>query len=129
MPGHGHFHWNELMTWDAAKAKDFYEKSLGWTIDDMPMEAGGTYHVAMSNGQPAGGIFQMQKGQGTDDMPSHWFAYLEVDDLDARLDALKANGGTVEREPFEVPGVGRIALVQDPTGASMGWMVPANPQG
>lgn len=129
MPGHGHFHWNELMTWDADKAKDFYERSVGWTFDSMPMEAGGTYHVAMANGQPAGGIFQMEKGQGQDDMPSHWFAYLEVDDLDKCLDALKANGGTVEREPFDVPGVGRIALVADPTGARMGWMVPANPQG
>lgn len=129
MAGHGHFHWNELMTWDVEKAKDFYQRSLGWTFDEMPMADGGTYNVAMAGGQPAGGIFQMQNGVGMDNMPSHWFAYLEVDDLDHRLEALRENGGTVEREPFEVPGVGRIALVADPTGARMGWMIPASPQG
>lgn len=126
MPGHGHFHWNELMTWDAAAAKAFYSATLGWHIEEMPMEHGGTYHVAMVDGQPVAGIFQLEKGVGMDEAQSHWFAYLEVDDLDKRLDALKENGGSVVREPFFVPEVGHIALITDPTGAEMGWMVPAN---
>jgi predicted enzyme related to lactoylglutathione lyase len=31
------------------------------------------------------------------------------------------------REPFEVAGVGRIAIIADPTGAALGIMAPASP--
>ena len=46
--------------------------------------------------------------------------------VDARLKAAIAAGGSAMREPFEVPGVGRIAIVKDPSGAVSGWMTPAN---
>ena len=35
-------------------------------------------------------------------------------------------GGKIIRPPFDVEGVGRIAIVADPTGAMMGWMTPMN---
>ncbi len=44
--------------------------------------------------------------------------------VDKRLDLLRAEGGTVLREPFDV-GVGRIAIVQDSGGAAHGWITPA----
>jgi predicted enzyme related to lactoylglutathione lyase len=33
MASHGHFHWNELMTKDAERAKRFYGGTIGWTFD------------------------------------------------------------------------------------------------
>lgn len=123
MTPHGAFHWNELRSWDAEKAKDFYAKSLGWTYEAMGED--GNYWICMSGGQPVGGIFQMQKGMGMDDAPDHWGVFIAVDDLDKRLDLLKKEGGKVVAEPWDVPGVGRIAMVTDSGGAAMGWMVPA----
>lgn len=123
MTAHGQFHWNELLTWDAARAKRFYSATLGWTYEDMPMD-GQSYHVCIYDGKPVAGIFQMPKGKGMDGVPENWFAYISVDDLDARLALLVKNGGRIMREPFEVPGVGRIAIVADDGGAAMGWMVP-----
>ncbi len=120
MAPHGRFYWNELMTDDVEKAKAFYEATLGWRFDAMPMDGGETYYVAMLDGEPVAGM--MDKSMLPPEVPSHWFSYINVDDVDARLEKLKAHEGRVLREPFEVPGIGRIAIVADPTGAPMGWM-------
>ena len=57
--------------------------------------------------------------------PTCWFSYLEVDDVDKRIKKVKAAGGAVMREPWDVPTVGRIAIVKDSGGAVQGWMEPA----
>lgn len=126
MTGHGHFHWNELMTRDPAGAKKFYGDTIGWTFDDVPMPEG-IYTVCMDGEMPVGGIFDMNAMDQMEGIPSHWFAYLSVDDIDARLAKAKASGATVMREPFDVEGVGRIAIIQQPDGAAIGWMTPAPP--
>ena len=125
MTAHGAFHWNELMTRDVSKAKDFYKKTLGWTYDDMPMgEMYGTYTIAKAGDQMVGGMFKMD-GPMFDGMPETWFTYVAVDDLDKRLKKVKEAGGKVMREPWDVAGVGRMAIVVIPGGAAQGWMVPA----
>lgn len=125
MTTHGAVHWNELMTNDIRKAKDFYAKTLGWTYDDMPMP-NGTYTIAKSGGQMVGGLFDMA-ASGIKGMPDVWFTYFAVDDLDAALGKLKAAGGKVTREPWEAPGVGRMAMVVDNSGAMLSLMTPAPP--
>jgi predicted enzyme related to lactoylglutathione lyase len=124
---HGTFVWNELMTGDVDKAKVFYGAMIGWEFDEMPMPAGGSYWIAKIGGKPVAGMMNMT-GVVPSGTPPHWFAYLEVDDVDARIAKIAANGGTVIREPFEIEGVGRIAIVADATGAVLGWMTPAVPQ-
>ena len=122
MWSHGSFYWNELMTRDAEAAKKFYGGTLGWTFEAMAMSEG-TYWVAKMGGTPIGGIFTM-KGPMFEGVPEHWFSYIAVDDVSARLKKLTAAGGKVIKEPFDVPNVGRIAIVQDSSGAMMGWMTP-----
>ncbi len=125
MTAHGAFHWNELMTRDVKKAKDFYKKTLGWTFDDMPMgEMYGTYTIAKVGDQMVGGMFKME-GPMFEGMPEGWFTYVAVDDLDKRLKKVKEAGGKVMREPWDVSGVGRMAIIATPGGAAQGWMVPA----
>lgn len=120
---HGHFYWNELLTRDPAAAKAFYAETLGWSYAEMPM-AEGVYHVAMDGDRPVGGIMKTphDAGEGPD---NQWCAYIAVDDIDRRVLAAADKGATVLREPFEVEGVGRIAILQDPTGAMVGWMTPS----
>jgi predicted enzyme related to lactoylglutathione lyase len=120
---HGAFHWNELNTREPAAARTFYEKTLGWRFDVMPMP-GGDYYVAKSGDAMVGGIFEM-KGPQFENVPSHWLAYIAVDDVDRRVEAATRHGATVVRAPWDVPGVGRIAILKDPTGAMIGWMTPA----
>ena len=120
---HGNFYWNELKTRDLEGAKAFYGAALGWDFEAMPMEDG-TYWVCKAGDKPVGGIFELNKPEfeGT---PPHWFAYVAVDDVDARVAKATAEGGKLMRPAFDVPGIGRIAVVQDPTGAALGWMTPA----
>jgi uncharacterized protein len=61
-------------------------------------------------------------------VPENWLAYLAVDDVDAVLEAAKAAGAKVVREPFDVPTVGRVAIVQAPGGATIAWITPAGDQ-
>lgn len=124
MAGPGTFYWNELLTHDAERAKAFYARTLGWTYDTMPMGEMGDYHVVRLGDAMVGGIMQIG-GPDFENVPDNWFSYIEVDDLDERLALLAAEGGTVVRPPFDIEGVGTIAIVAIPGGAMQGWMVPA----
>ena len=115
---HGTFCWNELMTTDVEKAKAFYAGVLGWTFEGMPMDQG-TYWIAKSGDEAMGGIMDM-RGVMPPGVPPHWFAYIEVTNVDASVKSVKDGGGQVIRDPFDVPGVGRIAIVADPIGAPVG---------
>ena len=53
-------------------------------------------------------------------------SYLAVDNVDARLKKAVAAGAEICREPFDVPGVGRIAILKEPGGAMIGWMTPVS---
>ena len=121
---HGSFFWNELNTHDAERAKAFYGATLGWSYDAMPMPDG-TYWVAKLDGKPVGGIFPLNAPQFKG-VPEHWMSYLAVDNVDARVKKAIAAGAKVMREPWDVPGVGRIAMLQEPGGAGIGWITPVN---
>ena len=121
MAEHGRFVWNELMTRDVEAAKRFYGATLGWSFAGMPMDDGSTYWIASQNGEQVAGLMAMQ-GAAFEGMPPHWFAYVEVDDVDAQVEHARTQGGKLVRPIFEVADVGRIAIVQDPTGAVLGWM-------
>jgi uncharacterized protein len=120
---HGHFYWNELMTRDPERAKAFYGKTIGWQFEGMAME-GGTYWVCKDGDRPVGGIMDLNR-PGVEDRPTQWFSYLAVDDVDARVEEARSAGAELLRPIFDVPGVGRIAILKDPTGAELGWMTPA----
>ena len=84
MAEHGTFHWNELNTRDVEKAKRFYEKTIGWTFEGMPME-NGTYWVAKAGDKMVGGIFDMNAIGLPKEIPEHWMSYIAVDDVDKRV--------------------------------------------
>jgi uncharacterized protein len=123
MDSHGRFHWNELMTRDVEKAKKFYADTIGWSFQDMPMPEG-TYWIAMIEDEPVAGIFAIggPEYQGVNEM---WMSYIAVDDVDARVRKAVQAGAKLMKGPFDVPGVGRIAMLTEPGGAGIGWMTPA----
>ena len=126
MWSHGSFYWNELMARDVEQARNFYGSTIGWTFEAMPMPDG-TYWVAKMDDEPVAGIFPMS-GPDFDGVPENWLAYLAVDDVDAVLNAAKAAGAKVMREPFDVPTVGRVAIIQAPGGATIAWITPVGDQ-
>jgi len=123
---HGTFCWNELMTHDVEKAKAFYRHSVGWTFDAMPMvEGGGTYWVAKIGDKRVGGIFPMD-GPQFKGVLDQWVSILAVDNVDTRVKKATAAGAKVLKGPFDIPNVGRVAYVQEPGGAMIGWLTPVD---
>lgn len=121
---HGSFYWNELMSWDLEQAKRFYGETLGWTYEAMPMESG-TYWVIKCGEATVGGMFALTKPH-FDGVPEGWMAYIAVDDVDARVAKATSAGAQLMRPAFDIPGVGRIAILREPGGAGIGWMTPAS---
>ena len=58
-------------------------------------------------------------------LPSHWRAYVIVEDVDAAAAKTKKLGGQVVVDPFDVPTIGYIAVLVDPQGASIAILKPA----
>lgn len=119
---HGTFYWNELMTRDVERAKRFYADTVGWSFEAMAMPDG-AYWLAMLDGQPVAGLFPLNAPQ-FDGVPESWMSYLAVDDVDRRAEKAVAAGAQLMRPIFDVPGVGRIAILKEPGGAGIGWMTP-----
>ena len=124
MWSHGTVCWSELNTPDPERAKCFYADAVGWSFDPMPME-GGTYWVAKAGETTVGGIFEM-RGPAFANVPEHWMTYIAVDDFDARVEKAKAAGASVIRPPFDIQGVGRIAILRGPGGAVFALMTPSS---
>lgn len=122
---HGAVWWTELGTRDVDKALAYYGEICGWAFESMPME-GATYHVGKHGERPIIGIMDLADMQGAEGVPPHWLSYFAVDDLDGAVAKTREMGGDIRREPFDVPGVGKIAIVADPTGAVMGLITPAD---
>jgi hypothetical protein len=119
----GAFVWNELLTRDVEGAKRFYATLAGWTYKPMAMPGGGTYWVAERDGQAKGGIMAMP-AELPATVPAHWFEYLEVADVDATVRTACANGGKEIHPAMDIPDVGRIGFIEDPTGARLGLLTP-----
>ena len=113
---HNRFTWFECMTPDLDGARTFYSALFGWTIEDTPMQGGGTY-LMISKG-PDNGIGGMM-APPMEHIPPHWGSYLSVPDVDAAIAKVVAGGGKELNPAFDIPGVGRIGVVADAQGASL----------
>lgn len=120
---HGAFHWNELRTRNAERAKRFYADTIGWTFEAMATPDGHTYWVAMQDGKPVAGLFPLTSPQ-FDEVPESWMSFLAVDDVDKRVARAVEAGAELVMPIFDVPDVGRIAMLREPGGAGVGWMTP-----
>jgi uncharacterized protein len=109
----GTFSWADLATSDADAAKAFYTGLFAWEPEDNPIPEGGVYTMLRKRGKAAAALFgPPQPGQ-----PTAWTSYVTVASADEAADAARKHGATVQGEPFDVMEVGRMAVIQDPTGA------------
>lgn len=125
------FIWYELMTPDPAGAARFYGAVVGWTIAPERDPAAGDMDYRMigrSDGGNAGGVLALNADMIAGGGRPLWIGYLHVADVDTAVDAIKADGGSVQMSPSDIP-VGRIAMVTDPQGAPFYVMAPKPPEG
>ena len=118
LPKEGEFVWTEIASNDAGRCQAFYEAVFGWQFK-QGQAAGMDYRefTTGASGHPAGGLYQIDpQWFGGDPPPPHQMIYVAVDDVDANAERAKELGGTVHKV-LDVPNVGRMAIIQDPTGA------------
>jgi len=118
IPKPGEICWRELATKDLAKAMDFYSNLFGWDLQQTkvsPMD----YKEIIIDGVAYGGMMEINESWGENPQPSHWNSYIAVESADETVEKIKANGGEVKVPPFDAPGVGRISIASDPSGAPL----------
>jgi predicted enzyme related to lactoylglutathione lyase len=113
----GSFCWIELHTTDQPAAKSFYNAIFGWEADDMPMGPGDFYTMFQLQGRTAAAGCTLRPEERSMGAPPHWMIYITVDNTDAAAAKAQQLGGTVLAPAFDVMDAGRMAVVQDPTGA------------
>ena len=115
--------WHELNTWHPDEARDFYTRTLGWTFEKVQLPDGEDYCVARKDGRAVGGLFRLTEPhyQG---IPSHWMTYMAVKDITLAERSTAFAGGEITRPATEVPGVGKLAVVTDASGALIGLIEP-----
>ncbi len=126
IPKAGEICWRELRTKDLPAAMEFYTKMFGWELPQTkvsPMD----YKEIVLDGTAYGGMMGME-GDDWGDAPSHWATYIAVDSADETAAKITENGGSIRVPPFDAPGVGRMAMVADPSGADFAIIQFTQPQ-
>jgi hypothetical protein len=114
----GLFCWNELATTNVAAAKKFYAGLLGWKTQAF---GGGIEYTQFKKGKDmVGGMLKSPKPG----IPAHWVPYVIVDSVEATVKKAARLKGKVLMPPFDIPDVGRIAVLRDPQGAVIGIIKP-----
>lgn len=123
MDFHGNPCWYELTTTQGKleEAGAFYGKVFGWTVVDSGME-GFAYHLARIGESMIAGLMNMPDDVAG--MPPNWMTYFSVDDCDQFCKDATAKGARVFRQPSDIPGTGRFAILADPQGAAFGVLQP-----
>ena len=119
MKTHGDIGWCDLMTDDVDKARDFYTGVIGWDTEVMDVGKG-PYTVFKAGDRPVAGLMAKPPEGPAAGAPTAWTSYVTVDDVDARAARVAGAGGVVLAGPMDIPTVGRMAIVRDPTGGCIG---------
>ncbi|MGB5964522.1 MAG: VOC family protein [Sulfurimonadaceae bacterium] len=116
------FIWQELVTPDQETSGTFFSKLLGWSMKEVDAGKFGTYTLFQKDGRDIAGM--MNPTPDTQGEGSYWHSYIAVDDIEDCAKQASVLGGKVLVPPHDVPDVGRICVVSDPTGAIVHLMQP-----
>ena len=106
----------ELNTTDVNKAKNFYGQLFDWELEDRAMGPSGTYTIIKVGDGTGGGILK----NPMPGVPSFWLSYVLVEDIRAATEKARSLGARIVKDSIEVPDMGWLTIIEDPTGAALG---------
>jgi predicted enzyme related to lactoylglutathione lyase len=119
--------WIDVTSPDPDAAAAFYGDLFGWEIVDvMPPGAPGRYCIGRIGGRDVAGIGSQPEGAPP---AATWNTYVWVTDAGETAAKVRAAGGTVLVEPFDVLESGRTAVFADPAGAAFSVWQPRQHRG
>lgn len=120
VPEHGTFCWTEIASNDADKCVEFYKNVFGWSFQASGNndKTGMDYREFSTGGEaPVGGLYELNpEWFGGSPPPPHFMTYVAVDDVDETANLATELGGKVHKT-MDIPNVGRMSIIEDPTGA------------
>jgi predicted enzyme related to lactoylglutathione lyase len=116
-PKIGTFCWADLGTNDQPGAKAFYGNLFGWTAVDSAVGPDQFYTMFQIDERQVGAAYTLRPDQVEHGVGPHWMLYVAVEDADATTAKAESLGATMLAPPFDVFDAGRMAVLQDPTGA------------
>jgi len=105
----------ELVTPDLARAKQFYGSLLGWTFRDLAADELAYAEVVLGD-RAIGGLFQRNMPAG-EHRQSAWLTYIAALDTDATVQTALQHGAKLLFGPRSFADRGREAVLADPQGA------------
>lgn len=112
--------WHDLLTTTPEASRRFYGELFGWTFEKPGIDVGlggeEDYMLIRHNGRLIGGMLNANT-LGRDTNISQWITMMSVDDIDAAVARVAANGGVVLTKPTELMSRGSLAVLEGPTGA------------
>lgn len=117
--------WFDLMTTDVDGAKAFYTETIGWKSQQWEEgDPNMPYSMWMAGEVGIGGLMQLPEEAAKMGAPPHWMAYTLVPDVDATVKEAEGLGGKILKSAFDIPKVGRVAVLADPQGAAFAIYKP-----
>jgi predicted enzyme related to lactoylglutathione lyase len=113
----GTFSWPELATTDQKAGVAFYRALFGWDVNEQPIGPTEVYSMFQMRGKPVGAASSLRPEERQGGVPPHWNSYVTVANVDDTTKQAQSLGGKVFAPPFDVMDAGRMAVLQDPTGA------------
>jgi len=120
----GSFCWIELATIDQNAAKEFYTALFGWSLVDSLMGPDEIYTMFKLQGRDVGAAYTLNQAMREQGVPPNWMIYVASESADDTAQAAVDAGGRVTAGPFDVSDFGRMAVLQDPTGAMLSVWQP-----
>lgn len=105
--------WNECMTRDYDRARQFYADVFGYDLEEIGDDTF-KYTVLNLHGNTVGGVGEMPSELPAE-VPPHWMSYFAVSDTDQTLEHASKLGATV-RMPAQDTPYGRMAVVEGAQG-------------
>jgi uncharacterized protein len=114
----GEFCWNELVTPNVRKAKEFYGKVFDWEFEE---NKAGDIAITMikSNKKLVGNIKAKPQKEQNEETLSQWLAYILVENLEHSIERATKHGSTIIKPISQVGELGRYAIITDPDGAHL----------
>jgi predicted enzyme related to lactoylglutathione lyase len=113
----GDFCWIELGTSDQDAAKHFYGSLFGWVANDMPMGPDSFYTIFRLDGRDSSAAYTLTPQETDQKVPPHWNLYIALENADDAANKAVELGAKLLAPAFDVFDAGRMAVIQDPTGA------------
>lgn len=116
--------WTDLGTSDYEHAKIFYSSLFGWTPREVEMGPDSFYAIFEKNGKMTAAVYPQSAEARAKGVASSWNTYICVSDVDASAASAEKLGATMVVAPRDITTEGRMAYLQDPSGAMIALWQP-----